>query len=314
VFIYSGPTLNLSASILAGSFLILLPLSGGNGLLYVPGIAAWTMIRACYNVEGSADCGNSVKRFIKRSAPSLAARARIIMLGSSAASIAISIGYLVGFKRVSHPWPAPDVQQFISATGHVLGSGFGRYFDRLWPLSGVASASLVAAGFAYAVRTGFHRQRSPILRSRALDIAAFMIAFMPVAVGVAYARGGQPPLATTHYSTLALPILYWSFMSWSLDVPRPPAKFIQTVLCVIMSILSIKYASNAVHNGKDRILKIAEIEHELRNGVASDIIVDRHMLDLCYMDTPQLRKLVQDGIDKFRDAGFAQYGGTGRTH
>jgi hypothetical protein len=312
VFIYSGPTLNSSASILAGSFLILLPVSGGNGLLYVPGIAVWMVIRATCRVGGLAGQGNPVMRFVRVGSPSPAARrAQIIMLGSAAASIAISIAYFAGYKRISRP--APDILHLMSQTLHVLGAGFGQLPDGFWPLFGVASAILVAASFAYAVLVGSNRQQSPMLRCRTIDIAAFMIAFMPVALGVAFGRGGQASFAISHYATLALPILYWSFMSWNLGMSRLPAKFIQAVLCAIMCIFWIKYVNIGVHNAKDRILKMAEIEREFKGGVATDIMVDRHILDLFYADTPWARRLVQDGIDDFRKAGFAQFGAAGRT-
>ena len=134
MFIYSGPTLNLSASILAGSLLILLPISGANGLLYVPGIAVWMFIRA-RKVGGLAGQGNPVMRFVGGSAPSPAVRpAQIVMLGSAAASVAISIAYFVGYKRVSHPWPTPDILRLMSATVHVLGAG--RVLTRVWRYSG----------------------------------------------------------------------------------------------------------------------------------------------------------------------------------
>jgi hypothetical protein len=201
----------------------------------------------------------------------------------------------------------------MSATVHVLGAGFGRFSDRFWPLVGVASATLVAASFANAALVGSDRQRSPELRCRTIDVAAFMIAFMPVALGVAYARGGQASLPISHYSTLALPILYWSYMSWSLGISRPPAKFIQAVLCATMSISWMRYVSNAVHQGRHRTLRMAEIERDFRGGVATDVIVDRYLLDLFHIDIPESRKLVKDGIDDFRTAGFARYGSAGRT-
>jgi hypothetical protein len=143
-----------------------------------------------------------------------------------------------------------------------------------------------------------------------MDIAAFMLAFMPVAFGVAYGRGASSlfPMATNHYSTLALPILYWSFLSWCLGTPRLPAKFIQAVLCAVVAVFWIMYADDAVHYGRRRLLRTAEIERELKSGVATDVIVNRHIRDLYYTDELWSRKLVKDGIDDFRNAGFAQYG------
>ena len=153
-----------------------------------------------------------------------------------------------------------------------------------------------------------NRQRSAVQRYRAMDIAAFMVAFMPVAFGVAYERGARGPLSTSHYSTLALPILYWSFLSWSLVTPQLPAKFVQAVLCAVVAVFCIEYVYTTARSGRVRLLRTAEIVSELKSGVAADIIANRHITDLNWTDQMSSRKLVKDGIDDFRNAGYVQYG------
>jgi hypothetical protein len=252
-------------------------------------------------------------RLVRGIAPPPAARpAQIIMLGSAAASVALSIAYFIGWKAVPHPWGAPDILQLTSAILHVIAAGFGPVSDKLWPVPGFASAIFVGASFAYAVMVGFDRQRSLVERCRAIDLAAFMVAFMPVAPGVAYARGGQPSFATSHYSTLALPILFWSFLSWRLGTSRLLARFTQALLCAIIGIFWMRYAGKAVRTRSNHVVRTAEIVRELKSGASADVIVDRSIEDLFFADVPEARKLVKDGIKDFRNAGFGQYGAVGK--
>jgi len=141
-----------------------------------------------------------------------------------------------------------------------------------------------------------------------------MISFVPVALGLAYGRGGLlPSFSTRHYSTLALPILFWTFMSFSLGVLRPVTKFIQIALCITLSFLWVEYAKIAIQDGRYTINKTAEIERELSHGVTIDEIVDHHILRLFYVDTPETRELVKADIEDFPRAGFSQYGSEGKT-
>jgi hypothetical protein len=312
VAIYSGQTLKMPSTILIGLLLLLLPVSGGNGLLYVPGIALWLGIRAFCQLKNLAKqeathvpSDSNTYRAVRR--------AQIIMLGFVAMSMAISIAYFVGYKRVPHPWPAATMKQLAAATLHLLAAAFGWFPTAHLPLFAIASAILTVASFAYVTFLSFHPETSPILRWRASDIAACMMAFVPVALGLAYGRGGQSSFPTSHYSTLALPILYWTFMSFSLGIRRPAAKFIQIALCLMLSFLWITYAYNAVQRGKSSIINTAEIERELSYGATIDEIVDHHILELIFIDTPETRKLVKVGIEDFRRAGFSQYGPGGKT-
>src|SRR5262249_12835823 len=193
----------MSSAILIGLLLLLLPVSGGNGLLYVPGIALWLGIRAFCRLRNLAkqeaihttDCNTY----------QAARRAQMIMLGFVAMSVAISIAHFVGYKRVRHPWPAATMKQLAAANLHLLAAGFGQFSTTHWPLFAIASAMLTAASFAYLTFLSFHPRTSPISRRRASDIVACMISFVPVALGLAYGRGGLlPSFSTRHYTFMTL--------------------------------------------------------------------------------------------------------------
>ena len=312
VAIYSGQTLKISAVILIGLLTLLLPVSGGNGLLYVPGIALWLGIRTLCQVKNLAT-QEAIRTTSDCNTYRAARRAQMIMLGFLATSIALSITYFVGYKHVPHPWPAATMKQLAAAILHLLAAGFGQFSTTHWPLFAIASAMLTVASFAYATFLSFHPKTSPILRWRAIDIAACMMAFVPVALGVAYGRGGQASFPTQHYSTLALPILYWSFMSFSQGIRRPATKFIQIALCLMLSFLWVKYASSAIQGGRSSIIETTEIERELSDGATIEEIVDHHILQLFFVDTPETRELVKVGIEDFRRAGFSQYGPWSKT-
>jgi hypothetical protein len=303
VFVYSGPTLSPLASMAAGSLLILLPISGGNGLLYVPCVAVWMVIRATWHAK---------RRGSQADAPAPSRRAQIILLGSAGVAVAIAAVYFVGWNAAPSIYTASDIPQFTSTAVRVLTAAFGKASDKFWPLSAFASAIFLATSLTYAIFVGLDGRQLPAHRCRAIDVAAFMIAFIPQALAVGYSRGARGFVPMEHYSTLVLPTVYWSFIVWGVGRPRLVAKSAQVLTCVIMCVFWFRYVEIAVRDASEHFLGEHEIEQALKSGVKSDVITDSYINALFYLDVPFGRKIVKDGIDGFRKAGFARYGSEAR--
>jgi hypothetical protein len=305
ILFYYGLTLSITAALVTGVCLILLPICGGNGLLHIPIVSIWISLRVLYVRDRHPNYAGEDNRdtIVCRRNP-----VSLILLASVIVAICISIAYFVGYHAISHPWPTPDIRQFVSAMLHVLSAGFGFASQEFWPIGGIATAIFVAGSFFQAGTIALDRRAPCLQRCRASDVCALIVAFMPVAAGVAYGRGGQPWQATSHYSTLALPILYWSFISWTSGTRRPLAHVVQVTVLLAMGIFWAMYMDVAIRYGRIQAIRTAEIERELQRGVLSDIIVDRYILDLFYIDVPEARKQVKEGIDDLRKTRMPHYG------
>jgi hypothetical protein len=305
MFLRSGSRLAMRESIFGGCLLILLPLSGGNGLLYIPGIAAWMLIRprcvsaiemATPEVQKQSFSGGQCRLCEK------------VLLVSAFLSSLIGVGYFLGYKAIEHPWRTPGKLGLIVGTVRVFTAGFGQLVDKLWPLSGFATLVLVAASLTRVLFLAVDRRCLGSVRIRAADLAAFMVSFMPLALAVAYGRGGRSTPETMHYSTLAVPIIYWCIAGWFIGESSLLSKSVQVAFVAVVSLLSVRYLSNAIHNQRYVNVRAAEIEQELRGGVTAKAVVDKHMSDLFYINDADDRKLVKDGIDDLRKGSFTRYG------
>jgi hypothetical protein len=136
------PTLTTpGAAVFTGVSLVLLPLCGGNGLLFVPFLGLW--LSYCGVLQWYAVKTNGGQRWTSG-----------FLLGSAAIALCIIGLYFVGYQRPSWNAPSPGVGATLQTAAKFLALGFGPVAAKSWKLSiFVAFALLVPsiAGF-YAIK------------------------------------------------------------------------------------------------------------------------------------------------------------------
>lgn len=249
--------------------LFLLATSGLNGVAVLPVVAGTLLIRAVR-------------------ARSAAIGARVGAVAASAMALSVVPLYFVHFQPTAHDWGHPGPAQLATVATRLVASPLGPGVERRWPLAGLA---VVGIGTLTIVAARRRPVRPPAL---------FMVvlgAEVLVAGAVAFGRGGQPwgPGLSNHYSTLFLPLIGVLVLSWG------PARdgATRAALAVGLAGLVMLYASataDAVHQGRWVAAAEQSFRRDVQAGVPAEVIVDRHIGLLYFVDSAETRRIVADGL------------------
>ncbi len=190
-------------TVLAGFGLALLPLCGGTGLMFVPGLALWMF-------------GIAIASFRfpnPRRGLHLATVIALMLPG-----LAVSIFYFRGFHKGIYP-AAPDGIFDNLRTGlQFLTGGIGTPGAVLWPWSGIVTLGLIALcviflGWGWLVR--------PDERPRIFGLAAFLLSQFTIAGAVGWGRGWSGSMAgfQDRFITMAIPLWCWFVFVFRLYMP-----------------------------------------------------------------------------------------------
>src|SRR6185436_7264909 len=117
-----------------GTCLVLLPLHGGIGMAFLPGLAAWALYAA----------GRRWR------AGSVSERRRCALLAACAlVALALVGAYLRGFVRPADHPQSPSVAASVRCALEVLSMSVGPAGAQAWPVSGLAAAALLAATLGF---------------------------------------------------------------------------------------------------------------------------------------------------------------------
>lgn len=300
VLLWHGSRLPMSAAVIAGACLFLLPLCGGNGLLFVPVLATWLGLRGLrqWRIAGpSAPIGNE-------------RGAGVALVGAALSAGALLVLYRIGYVSIHYPWSNAGLFGTALTADHVLMSGFGPLAERFWPWSGFLVIALVASSMIFMVG-GVRRsvQDDPSSRWRALDVVAFLLATLTVVGGVGYGRGGRPwePGLASHYAGLALPVLLAVYLALCVK-KRKLAILGQVGMLLFAALFSCLYVVSGVHRAKAERRNMVAVRRDLLLGMPGKLVTDRHIANLFFVDSPEAKALVQSGIHQFRQAGFTLFG------
>jgi hypothetical protein len=157
-----------SGTLIGALALVCLPLSGANGLIVTPPLAAWFAYQAWAGKDG----------------PRLANR-RLVPASAAVLSLVLCAVYFVGFD--SSPWNAasPGPTTALATFGKFVALGLGPLADYSWPLFGVlAAGTLVCAGAALL----WALPRRDEDRIRLVGLLAFLAAALILAALVGWGR------------------------------------------------------------------------------------------------------------------------------
>ena len=193
--------MGLATAVTAAACLVLLPLTGANGLAFVPGLAvalAW---------EG-------VVRWRDRTPGGHGRVAGGVLIGAGVVSVAMAVVYLVTYE--SQPGKAvAGIRATVTTSLKALAFGLGPAAARSWRLSALVVGTFFV-GAAIVIGRRVLRDRGSD-RRRALALLLFLGGSAVLALGVGVGRAADPfgedmPI---RYVLLAVPGLCAGYIAWS---------------------------------------------------------------------------------------------------
>jgi hypothetical protein len=189
--------------VLAGVGLGLLPLCGGTGLMFVPGLELWLL--------GAAVAETRSMR------PGRWARV-VTVVAAMLPGLALTVLYFRGFHRGSHPDAPGGIVDILRTAVQFMIGGIGIPASVLWPWSGAVALGLLAFSIFFLGRAW---TLQPDERPRIFGLTAFLAAVLAVAAAVGWGRAWAGDLAgfQERYITLATPLWCWFAFVFRLYTP-----------------------------------------------------------------------------------------------
>lgn len=223
----SSPMVERSVpALLLGTTLVLLPLSGANGLLFVPLLALW--------------CGYCGVRLGFHSRSGHGHRWTMVMLlGAAVMALTLFAIYFVGYRPAVSTGVNPSFLQKLTTSGEILVLGMGPGIARFGWLSWVAILALLGATVGLLLQV--------VLRQRGVERhrASAMLLFLGNCILATFATGwgraaqklqwGSLPI---RYVVLGLPLFCLIFFAWELygsaKVRRPLQMALLALMCLLL--------------------------------------------------------------------------------
>lgn len=278
------------AAAVAGGTLLLLPLSGMIGLLFVPALSVYIFYAgwACW----SGRRGWPARRGLG-----------VWLMTASGAAVVLAALYFVGYE---HPYwnpPNPGVGPSLKTMLKVLALGFGPAPQFWWKSGVVAAVLLLALSSRAAVR---RLQRAAPDREYALGAALFVANTILFAGAVGWGRAGSVPDVgiPLRYIGIVMPAFVACYLVWVVS-PSRFATVLQRGLAVTMLILlplntvaGYRFFADWYHEGMVRL------HADIDRGMPVEEIAVRYNRFLAHYWSPE--ELARH-IHMLRNAGIAPF-------
>jgi hypothetical protein len=203
IVVRSGNRLTGWWALAGGVCLLVLPLSGGMGLLFVPSLSVWLLAQASANWRR----GRS--------------RDAWILGGLTIATLLVSALYLIGFHRPGL-LPASHKGNTLTTCLQVLSVAFGQVDTRYWWLWGALGLVLLSAAAILSVRAAL---KLPAERFRALGLLAYLVGVAGLVLAIGWGRSGFGLFG--RYTTLMAPGLCAVYFIGLLYEPDDKIRFLE---------------------------------------------------------------------------------------
>ena len=251
-------------AVVAGISLVLLPLCGASGLVFVPFLALWL-----------GYCGVLHWRAIKTKGRRWWVGG--FLIGSAAVALCLTGLYFVGYERPSWIPSNPGLGASLQATIQFLALGFGPVARSSWKLSTMAAIGVLLPSGGVAV-LGVLRHKG-LERHRALGVLVLFGSVVVFALAMGWGRAGAISIFggwPIRYVLLAVPILCTAFFVWELYGPTKLRTAVQSGLFLGMCLL---LPFNTLH-GFEWYSFYQEgmnaVEQDLLAGTPRSILAERH--------------------------------------
>lgn len=230
--IVSSPIIRTTrAAFVAGICLVLLPLCGVNGLLFVPFIALWFGYSGIVNWRLIKTQGG--QRWISA-----------FLIGSALIALSLTALYYYGYERPSWTPPNPGILATLETTAKFLALGLGPVARSSWKLSTMC-ATVVLLSSAIILLLGVLRHKGTE-RNRALGVLVFFGSVAVFALAFGWGRAAVIPIYGSwpiRYVLLAVPAFCTAYLIWELYGPSRLKTVIQYALFLGMCLIPF----NTIH-------------------------------------------------------------------
>jgi hypothetical protein len=215
-----------------GLILILLPLSGGNGLLFVPFLAFWQFYCAWYNWRNSSM--KQSRNFISG-----------FLLISSLISVLLCAVYFIGYERVTWNPPSPGIWDTLKTSAKFILMSVGPAVKYSWKIAIVAIIPSfgILAWCLYLVGQATSNKKQLIEKHRAWAVALFLCSLLVFSAAIGWGRAGLVPQfgMPDRYVLFASPLLFVCFFVSEFFESK---RYIQVILFLMVCML-IPYNTKA---------------------------------------------------------------------
>jgi hypothetical protein len=283
-----GARLTLGSTILAGACLLLLPMCGAMGLVFVPLFALW--LGYCGVLTWS-----SPETHRKRNS--------LLMFGVAGAGFLLEGLYFHGYQSTARVDP-PSLQDSLRTAAQFLSVNFGLAASPLWPFSALAMIGLLLLGVAALILVWL---RQPEDRFRVLGLLAMLVSIAVLALAIGWGRADLGPEAgfASRYVVLAVPALCWVYLTWGL-YKGPSAGLAQMVLFTLACAVFSINAHLGLQGAKDRnsICRLEEFDQDLRDGVSPRQLAERYAdIQVPWLSPEEFAGL----LGRMRQAGIGRF-------
>lgn len=258
-----GPLTPIAASA-AGFCLVLLPLSGGNGVIVAPAFALWFLY-----------CG--VLQFGREPSQARPVRTGAILIGSAALALLMVVVYLVGYERPT--WYAASPSRLATAETSIkfIALAFGPAAKSAWFVVSLAAGGVLL--ISGAVLLAGARLTSAAERRRVLGLSLLIGAFAALALAIGLGRAAKVEASgymSTRYALLSVPMLCASYLIVELYARRSVRNLTQGALFFIaLGLLPLNTKIGLERRDWfQRGLK--SFQSDLQAGMPLDVLADRH--------------------------------------
>ena len=279
------------AAVAAAVSLVLLPLTGANGLVFAGVLAPWFAYTAWVDGRSGGD-------------PSPAPRwTRVLLLGAAAGALLLCGLYFVGYQRTTWYPPSPSPMATLKTALKFAALGFGPAASHAWALSALASVAVVLAG-------GFLLlpclRRAGPERQRAIGLLVFIGGYLALALLTAWGRAGSVPRfgMPARYTMLTVPLLCAVYLIAVLRDTRRASSAVQIALFGAMILLLPLNTREGLHWRNYYVGGMQALERDLADNVPYHLIAERHQPFLLHWNREfllsRIRMLHEAGIGPFR--------------
>jgi hypothetical protein len=292
-----GSLTSPTVAAVGGAALLLLPLSGFIGLLFVPALASYVFYAGWC-------CWRGVRGW---------PRARGVgawLMTAGAGAVALGALYFVGYQ---HPWwnpPNPGVVPSVKVILKVFSLGFGPASYSWWMPGAVAATLFLAASAWQALRRVEWGEPG---RDRALGSAVFLVTAIAFAAAAGWGRAGSVPEVgiPLRYVSLVVPAFIASYLTWVVSPSRLSTAMQRGLALTLLILLPVntvaghRLFADWYHEG------MTSFEADLRSGMPIDELAVRYNKFLVHWWTPaelarHMRMLEDARVPPFDRSSAAQ--------
>ncbi len=277
-------------ALLAGVALVLLPLTGATGLVFVPVLALYMSARG-------------LRQWRRRSATESPQWSTVWLLVFPLIALTLTALYFVGYESPTWYPPSEIDVDFAKTSLKFLAIGFGPASARSWAVSAIVASVLLVSTTVLLLSAAMSRSRD---RARAWGLLLLLAGVVITAVGVGRGRSAlSDQNMPIRYVLLAAPALLVAYFAFELYGSLRARRVLQTALFATALLLVPLNVSSGLQWRDWYVAGMNSFERDLASGLPASELARRHQPFLLHWNRAALEenmvRLSESGNGPFRN-------------